>query len=274
MQAGKEGSTAELQVEVQALRQQLLEAQKMASLGELVGTTTHEFNNALTTILNYAKLGLRHKDQPTRDKALEKIMSAAQRAEKIANSVLGMARNRGHDPAPTDLGALAEETLVLLERELMKYRVSVEKRYETGRRALVVANQVQQVLVNLLTNARQAMPKGGVVMVRVAEDAAREWIELTVRDNGEGIPPDVLPRIFERRFSTKQGPDETGKGGMGLGLSACKEIVEAHGGKIRVESTPGRGTAFVLRLPAAPAEAAIALVVPLGVPVDCQTFAF
>ncbi len=267
MQAGEEGSAAELRGQVDSLRRQLVEAQKLASLGELLGTTTHEFNNALTTILNYAKLGLRHKDQPTRDKALEKIMSAAQRAEKIAGSVLSMARTGGNDPAPTDVAALAEESLALLERELMKYRVSVEKRFETHRRALVVGNQVQQVLLNLLTNARQAMPRGGVVLVKVAEDASRQWVELTVRDNGEGIPADVLPRIFDRHFSTKQGPDASGKGGMGLGLSACKEIVEAHGGRIRVESTLGRGTAFVLRLPAAPVAGVVAPIVPLGAPV-------
>lgn len=266
MQANGENSVESLRLQVEALRQQLLQAQRMAMLGELLGTTTHEFNNALTTILNYAKLGLRHKDAPTRDKALEKILSAGQRAEKIANSVLGMARHRSHDPAPTDLAALADETLVVLERELCKHRVAVETRYETSRRALVVGSQVQQVLVNLLVNARQAMPTGGRVLVRISEDPQTETIDLTVRDTGAGIPAEVLPRIFEPHFSTKVGPDATGKGGSGIGLSACREIVEAHGGKIRVESAPGRGAAFIVKLPMAPAEPAAAPIAQLGAP--------
>src|SRR5262245_19076575 len=95
---------ADRQIEI--IQQELRQALKMAALGELVSTTTHEFNNVLTTIINYAKLGLRHKDEASRDKALEKILAAAQRAERITNSVLGLARNRSHELAPTDLAQL------------------------------------------------------------------------------------------------------------------------------------------------------------------------
>jgi len=115
--------------EVAALRKELLEARKLASLGELLGTTTHEFNNALTTVLNYARLGLRHRDQPTRDKALERILSAGTRAAKITASVLSMARNRSTRFEPVDLQLLVEDVLVLLEREMMKYRVQVEREF-------------------------------------------------------------------------------------------------------------------------------------------------
>src|SRR5262245_37291060 len=113
--------------ELAALRAELIRAQRMTALGELVGTTTHEFNNVLMTILNYAKLGLRHKDEPTRDKAFDRILAAAQRAERITNSVLGMARNRSADFAPTELAPLVDETMVLLEREMQKYRVAVRR---------------------------------------------------------------------------------------------------------------------------------------------------
>ena len=121
---------ASLQQSIERLEDELRQARRMAALGELVSTTTHEFNNVLTTIINYAKLGLRHKDEPSRDKALTKILAAAQRAEKITNSVLGFARNRGHDRQPTDLAQLVEQSLVLLERELQKYRVQVELQME------------------------------------------------------------------------------------------------------------------------------------------------
>jgi signal transduction histidine kinase len=247
--------TRDLQAEVAQLRSDLQAAQQMTALGELVSTTTHEFNNVLTTILNYAKLGLRHTDDATRTRSLEKILSAAQRAEKLTSSVLGLARNRSADPAPTDLGALCDETLVLLERELQKYRVGVDRQYEARGKAMVVGNQVQQVLMNLLTNARQAMPSGGQVIIRTADNAQTGTVDLSVRDTGPGIAMELLPRIFERGFSTKSGPDETGKGGAGLGLSACREMIEAQGGKIRVESAVGRGTQFTLRLPPASAAA-------------------
>ncbi len=108
----------------------------MAALGDLVSTTTHEFNNVLTTIINYAKLGLRNKDEASRDKALTKILAAAGRAEKITNGVLGLARNRGHDRVPTDLAKLIEGSLVLLEREIKSIASSWRCKSNRRRRRL------------------------------------------------------------------------------------------------------------------------------------------
>jgi signal transduction histidine kinase len=262
---------------LELLEQDLRHARRMAALGELVSTTTHEFNNILTTVINYAKLGLRHKDEASRDKALSKILAAAERAEKITNGVLGFARNRGSDRVPTDLAELARQTFVLLDREMQKYRVQVELQLEPAPPAIVCGNEIQQVLLNLLTNARQAMPRGGHVLVRVAHDPASGTTDLIVRDSGTGIPPAVLPRIFERYFTTKHGPDSSGKGGTGVGLATCREIVEAHHGKIRVESTPGIGTAFTIKLPVVPypnGSAALAATTPvpkLGIPTNRAT---
>jgi signal transduction histidine kinase len=116
------------------------------------------------------------------------------------------------------------------------------------------------VLINLLINARQAMPGGGVITIRLAQERPGETIELSVRDTGCGIPPEKLPKIFDRFFTTKTGPDASGKGGTGLGLAMCRDIIEAHHGRIRVESTPGRGTAFTLKLPPAATPSAAAQV--------------
>jgi signal transduction histidine kinase len=243
----------------------------MASLGELVSTTTHEFNNVLTTIINYAKLGLRHKDEASRDKALTKILAAAGRAEKITNGVLGLARSRGSDRGPTDLAKLVDGSVALLEREMQKYRVQLDVQIQPAPPALVCPGEIQQVLLNLLTNARQAMPRGGRITIRIAPDAAAGTVDLTVRDTGGGIPPDRLPKIFDRFYTTKQGPDASGKGGTGVGLAMCREIIEAHQGKIRVESTVGIGTSFTLKLPAAPAAEISSSAIPLpklGIPVD------
>lgn len=258
-----------LQQQVDLLKQQLAQAQRLTALGELVGTTTHEFNNILMTIINYAKLGMRHRDNATREKAFEKILLAGNRAAKITGSILGMARSRGTELEPTDLTKLVEDTLVLLEREMNKYRIRLDKQFRPIPLAMVNGNQIQQVLLNLLINARQAMPNGGPLVIKLSENPEDGMIELLIRDYGTGIPAEKLPRIFDPFFSTKSGPDASGKGGTGLGLSMCRDIIESHHGRIRVDSTVGKGTAFTLRLPAAEKKAPIAAPVvstttPLG----------
>jgi signal transduction histidine kinase len=177
------------------------------------------------------------------------VLAAAERAAKITNSVLGMARNRSESFEPIDMARLVEEALVLLERELRKYRISVETQFAPAPRACAVGNQIQQVILNLLINARQAMPDGGRLIIRLDHAKNGDTVDLTIRDTGCGIPADKLPRIFDPFYSTKQGPDASGKGGTGLGLSACRHIIEAHRGRIRVESTVGIGTAFTIKLP-------------------------
>ena len=264
---GKEGPSLEQQVEI--LKAQLAQAQKLTALGELVSTTTHEFNNVLMTIINYAKFGLRHKDQASREKAFEKILSAGNRAAKLTNGVLGIARNRSSGQDATDLTALVEETLVLLERELNKYRIKVEKYFQPIPEAFINGNQIQQVLLNLVINARQAMSGGGRLIVRLSHDTEANMIDLVVRDYGSGIPADKLRHIFDSFFTTKSGPDASGKGGTGLGLSMCRDIIESHQGRIRVESTPGKGTAFTLKLPVVARRAKTAAPPP-GMPIVPQ----
>ena len=251
MQSVEQTEVEALKQQIAVLRQQLTEAQRMTAMGELVSTTTHEFNNVLMSILNYAKMGLRHKDEPTRDKALQKIHDAGERAAKITNSVLGMARNRTDQMEPTDLAGLVENSLILLEREMTKYRIAVDRDFQDSPQVVANGNQLQQVVLNLLINARQAMPDGGQLIIRISPDAEQGTVDLMVRDNGCGIPQDKLRNIFDAFYSTKAGPDETGKGGTGLGLSACRNIIESHNGRIRVQSSVGKGTAFTIKLPAA-----------------------
>ncbi len=240
----------QLKNEVAVLKKQLQQAQKMTALGELVSTTTHEFNNVLMTIINYARMGMRHDDKATRDKAFDKINNAGARAAKITNSVLGMARNRGDQFELTRLENLVDQCMVLLERELCKYRIEVEIEVEENLPEIpVIGNQIQQVFLNLLINARQAMADGGRLIIRIKQNLEFNTIDLSVRDFGTGIPQATLRKIFDPYFSTKDGPDESGKGGTGLGLAACKNIIDAHGGKIRVESSVGKGTCFTLMLP-------------------------
>jgi signal transduction histidine kinase len=257
----------QLQQQIDLLKERLSQAQRLTAVGELASTTTHEFNNVLTTVINYAKMGQRHKDAATRDKCLDKILTAANRAARITNTILGMARNRSSNIEPTDLTQMVEDTLLLLEREMNKYRVTVEKHFQPIPLANINGNQIQQVFLNLLINARQAMPSGGRIAIKLLHDAENDMIDLVVRDNGSGIPPEILPKIFDSFFTTKKGPDASGKGGTGLGLSMCREIIESHHGRIRVESSVGKGTAFTLKLPVAKAAARrTPLVVPMGMP--------
>jgi signal transduction histidine kinase len=240
----------ELRQQVALLEEQLLQAQKLTALGELTGTATHEFNNILTTILNYAKLGLRHRDEASRTKAFEKILTASERAAKITGTILAAAKNRKQKFEPVNLVALTEDTMLLLEREMTKYRITVEKSFaEKVPEIMADGNQIQQVLLNLLINARQAMSGGGRLVVKILYDEENEMLDLVIRDFGSGIPKDALLKIFDRFYSTKSGPDETGKGGSGLGLASCKAVIEQHQGVIRVESTEGKGTAFTMKLP-------------------------
>lgn len=243
-------TTESPQDELQRLRAQVAQLRNRAALGELLGTTTHEFNNILMTIMNYAKMGIRHPDQATRDKALDKILAASERAAKITHSVLGMAKNRSGNFAPVDLVQLIEETMVLLGREMQQFRVQVEVQAEANLpKVRAIGNEIQQVLLNLLTNARQAMDKGGQIIVKLSHLPQENCVAVSIRDYGSGMPPEVLHRIFEPYFTTKSGPDSSGKGGTGLGLSACKEVIEQHQGRIRVDSTVGKGTMFTLFLP-------------------------
>ena len=235
--------------EAEQLREQLLRAQRLSSVGTLASSVAHEFNNILTTIINYAKLGLRAQgNDKARTEAFEKILKGGQRAAVIVNSMLGFARNNSTQREPTDLVSLVEEVLVLTDKDLSKHHVQVEKKILGRPHAPVVPGQIEQILLNLVINARQAMPRGGRLRVEVRENAQTQMAEIRVSDTGVGIPPEQLRIIFEPFFTTKE-PDENGHGGTGLGLSVCRQIIEQHHGRIRVESVVGKGSTFTVKLP-------------------------
>jgi signal transduction histidine kinase len=124
----------------------------------------------------------------------------------------------------------------------------VEKLFHDRPQAPVVPGQIEQILLNLIINARQAMPRGGWLRIELRENRHTHMSEIRVTDTGVGIPPDRLRLIFEPFYTTKE-PDENGHGGNGLGLSVCRQIVEQHHGRIRVESVVGKGSTFTIKLP-------------------------
>lgn len=234
--------------ETESLRAQLLQAQRLSSVGELASSVAHEFNNILTTVINYAKLGARSTVDPVCSQAFEKILKGGQRAAGIVNSMLGYARDTSTERTTVDLVALTEEVLLLTEKDLMKHRVKLEKRFHGRPKVPGVQGQIEQILINLIINARQAMPNGGRLVIEVRDNPATQMAEIRIADSGQGIPAERLRMIFEPFYTTKK-PDESGHGGTGLGLSVCRQIIEQHHGRIRVESVVGKGTTFTVKLP-------------------------
>ncbi|MCA9026597.1 MAG: HAMP domain-containing histidine kinase [Planctomycetaceae bacterium] len=239
---------ADLREKLDSMQAQLMQAQKLGSIGVLASSITHEFNNILMTVINYSKMGLRHRDNDTREKAFNKILDAGQRAAKITTGMLSYARAKGDRRDPLSLVQVVQDVLVLVEKDLQKHRITLDTRFQDDPYAEVNSGQVQQVLLNLIINARQAMAKGGTLTIIVRTNAQDGMGEVAVRDTGTGIPAAKLPHIFDPFFSTKKA-DEQGQGGTGLGLALCKDIIEAHKGRIRVESAEGQGTCFTLRFP-------------------------
>lgn len=236
---------------LEQLQEKLASLEQLAAVGELSSTVTHEFNNILMTILNYAQLGIRQKDPATRDKAFQKIHESAVRASKITATVLSLSRNGSGENAVAQLDTLIKDALVLLAREMQKYRIFVETALDEVPPAAIEPSKFQRVLLNLLTNARQAIGERGTITLKLSYDTHSSQVICVIRDTGCGIPANVLPKIFDRFFTTKSGPDSSGKGGTGLGLSMCREIIEQSSGRIKVESSVGKGTAFTIRLPVA-----------------------
>jgi signal transduction histidine kinase len=235
--------------EADQLRQQLLQAQRLSSVGAIASSVAHEFNNILTTIINYAKLGLRPTaDEQARTQALERILKGGHRAAGIVSSMLGYARANAARRIPTDIARLVEEALILTEKDLSKHRIHIDRRFHARPVAPVIPGQIEQILVNLVINARQAMPRGGRLLIEVRENSAAGMAEVRIADSGVGISPDRLRLIFEPFYTTKE-PDENGHGGTGLGLSVCRQIIEQHHGRIRVESVVGKGSTFTVKLP-------------------------
>ena len=234
--------------EAEQLRQQLLQAQRLSSVGALASSVAHEFNNILTTIINSAKLGMRNPDPAEKQQAFDRVVKAGQRAAAIASGMLGFARKSSTHRQRCDVARLVEEVLVLTEKDLGKHRIQVETRFAARPTAWAVPGQIEQILVNLVINARQAMPGGGRLKIEVRENPGADTVEVRVSDTGVGIPPEQLRQIFEPFFTTKQ-PDEYGRGGTGLGLSVCRQIIEQHHGRIRVESVVGKGSTFTVKLP-------------------------
>jgi signal transduction histidine kinase/CheY-like chemotaxis protein len=235
--------------EARDLYHQLLQAEKMAALGQTISGVAHELNNPLATILNWAeRLSQRQAlDEPLR-RGLETILSESERAARIVRNLLTFARKRQTTRAMVDVNQVVRETLALRAYEQHVTNIAVLEALAAGLpQVFADAHQIQQVLLNLVINAEQAMLAAngrGTLVVRTWHDMRQESIVIEVNDDGPGIPDDLQPKIFDPFFTTK----EVGKG-TGLGLSVAYAIVQEHGGRIRLESRPHHGASFYVALP-------------------------
>jgi two-component system NtrC family sensor kinase len=232
------------------LYHQLLQAEKMAALGTTISGVAHELNNPLATILTWSeRLAERDLDASTR-RGVDTILHEAERAARIVRNLLTFARKRHTTRTMVDINQVVRETLSLRAYEQRVTNISVIDALASGIPSVFAdPHQIQQVLLNLVINAEQAMLTSngrGTMMVRTWQDPERESIVLEVNDDGPGVAEDVRTKIFDPFFTTK----EVGKG-TGLGLTVAYAIVEEHGGRMWLVSTPGAGASFYVELPVA-----------------------
>lgn len=246
---------ADAQRQLDGLREQLTETQRLATIGTIAAVIAHEFNNLLTPIVSYSQYALQsaQSDSPDMElisKALSKAFASSEKAGKICAAMLALARGESSF-GPIPVQKLVDETLTVLARDPQKDGIAL--RIQIQGEIVVQGDPVQleQVLLNLLINARQAMiGKGGSLTVKAAPIEG-DQIKIQVIDTGPGIPDNLLPKIFQPFFTTKGTARNEETRGTGLGLAICKEIVEHHKGRITVESQVGRGTTFNVFLPTA-----------------------
>jgi two-component system, NtrC family, sensor kinase len=226
------------------MEEQMVQNEKLTSLGLLAAGVAHEVNTPLAVISNYIQmLSKQIPGEDPRQKTIDKIVKQTFRASEIVNNLLNFSRTGAAEFTEVDLNSILDETLSLVQHPFRTARVNVIRNFAQGLPAMLGSTtRLQQVFLNLLMNARDAMPSGGMLEVRTY--AQNGSVEVEITDTGIGIRPENLHRIFDPFFTTKA----SGRG-TGLGLSVSYGIVKEHGGKVEVRSTPDKGTSFRLEFP-------------------------
>ncbi len=243
-------SLAKQQEKNNTLKSQISRLQALANIGTTTCMIAHEINNLLTPLANYAALAINNPDDKALvEKALQKTVRNCQQAGKIMDSMLAVANGETEEKKNAKLSTLVEDIFTCLCRDFSKDQITVNIEIPQDLTVWAVPVQIQQVLMNLILNSRDAMlPQGGVLTIK-AQDTA-ESVQIEISDAGCGISPDDLKNIFEPFFTTKADKKSTAEtSGCGLGLAFCKKVIDAHDGTIKVESIPSKGTTFQISLP-------------------------
>lgn len=252
------GRLSDTQRQLDELREQLTESQRLATIGTIAAVIAHEFNNLLTPIVSYSQYALQSAKSEKPDmelvcKALSKAFASADKAGKICTAMLALARGESSENRVA-IQTLVDETLMVLARDPQKDGIALRVQIQGDLWVSGDTVQLEQVLLNLMINARQAMlGKGGSLAVKAAAVENGE-VRIQVIDTGPGIPENLLPKIFQPFFTTKGTARKDESRGTGLGLAICKDIIEHHKGRITVESQVGQGTTFNIYLPGSSAK--------------------
>ena len=251
-QADARKRLAETSSQLEESRRQMEQAQKMESIGRLAGGVAHDFNNLLTSIISFSRFVMDDlvPGDPRRAD-LSEVLKAADSASRLTSQLLAFSRQRPVDPVPVELNEALTNIHGVLRRTVGEHVELVLVPSERRQTVSFDPGQLDQVIMNLAVNARDAMPEGGTLTLTAETMFVKEhpelppgrYARLRVSDNGSGMPPDVMAQIFEPFYSTK------GERGTGLGLSTVYGIVKQAKGHIEVESTPGAGTTFTIQLP-------------------------
>jgi len=237
-----------MQKELGEQREQIFQAEKMSALGELLAGVAHELNNPLSVVVGHALMMREETTSSDQLRRLEKISEAAERCAKIVKSFLAMARQQPARLAPMELREAVETAFEALRNGSSGMKVPVDIEVDWNLPWIQGdLDQLVQVLINLLTNAEQAIVSSGVgdrIVITAAVDQRNEMIDLRISDNGPGVPKSIRSRIFDPLFTTK----DVGKG-TGIGLAFCHRVITSHRGQIRLEPDTGTGATFLIRLP-------------------------
>jgi signal transduction histidine kinase len=230
------------------LESQLAQADKLSSIGLLAAGVAHEINTPLAVISSYAQmLSKQLRGDARLSPVLDKITQQSFRAAEIANGLLNFSRTSTTEFRSTNLNQVIRDTLSLLEHQLKTAQIGIELDLAEDLPAINGnPGKLQQVFLNLLLNAKEAMPNGGSLRVTTA---ANGHVEARITDSGSGIAPEHMKRIYDPFFTTKTQPKPGDRRGTGLGLSVSYGIIQEHAGKIHVESAIGAGTTFQLEFP-------------------------
>jgi signal transduction histidine kinase len=223
---------------------QLAEYEKFAALAQLALGAAHEINNPLLGILSHLELELKDVESPDERMEIEQCIEGTKRISSTIRGLINYARPGPLQLTKINLDRLVSETFNFLCHQPLFRNIKLDKRIPADLPAITAdANQISQVLMNLLLNAGQAMPQGGSITVVADKVKFAEKVEIKVKDTGQGIPADILPHVFEPFFTTKRGK------GTGLGLSISQAYVRSHSGEITADSIPNRGTTVKIVLP-------------------------
>ncbi|MBS3819430.1 response regulator [bacterium] len=235
--------------EKEKLRNQLIQSEKMAALGTMASGIAHEFNNLIQILRGHTEFAQQTKKEEHVNEAMDVVLKSSDRASDIVKDLLTYSRNETVEKEKVEVVDIVESVLSLVEEQLEKMNIKVEREYEKGSPVEVNKGEMQQVFLNIINNSRDSMfPEGGKLEIKIRRKEGNA--EVSIRDTGSGIKKKEQRKLFEPFYTTKKdGREKKGLRGTGLGLSVSYAIVKRHQGDIEVESKVGKGSTFTVKIP-------------------------